>query len=633
MIFGFQCAQCGTRNAKDARFCSSCGAVVGGEKCGACGGDLPPNVQFCPGCGTAVRGAAGADGAQLKEKRWARPPGVFAARIEDADLRKIHGRLIVEPGTKALIFQGDKYVGPVSPGAYETQSLLDRLPIIGSDVSSSAVLIEEGDIEIQLAFDDLSTRDYQDVSLSLSMLVSVKDPEAFFAQLFQGRSVMTNADLGDWLSDEVRGLTAQTVAAHVAKDLTPDANLRQEVEKDLRLELAKPLERWGLQLVHVRFVRFSCPAYEEKIRKPGAKLDIEDDRLELKDRLVNLKARTRELENRDTIDRFQSKQDLDQYVTQIEHETGLKGLLRQEEAAAARDDFDRNELSRSQTFERLKFELELENRRLEAKLKGELVEENFQREARLERMRLEQRLSNAKMAWQESRQQELQNQADQRSKRLEEAKNQGEIDAIERETDRADAELGLMLKEKNKEIKRRDERERLMTEIEGKKQMLEAASGASTEALIATTEGDAGQRLADFASRREELGAHKEMSPEQLLALAAKESPEAAQAMAEKFKSENAAPEQQVALLKEFLEKQDAQRREEADRIERMADKAMGQLGAAAQAGAARPGVPHPHHNHHPVPHGHEDKVVVCGECKMENPPWHKFCQYCGEKF
>ena len=49
------CPACGTRNADDARFCSSCGhALAGAETCAVCGAELPPEARFCARCGTPV---------------------------------------------------------------------------------------------------------------------------------------------------------------------------------------------------------------------------------------------------------------------------------------------------------------------------------------------------------------------------------------------------------------------------------------------------------------------------------------------------------------------------------------------------------------------------------------------------
>lgn len=48
------CVNCGPRPEADARFCSSCGAAVGGAACRGCGTALRPDGRFCDQCGTAA---------------------------------------------------------------------------------------------------------------------------------------------------------------------------------------------------------------------------------------------------------------------------------------------------------------------------------------------------------------------------------------------------------------------------------------------------------------------------------------------------------------------------------------------------------------------------------------------------
>jgi hypothetical protein len=180
------------------------------------------------------------------------------------------------------------------------------------------------------------------------------------------------------------------------------------------------------------------------------------------------------------------------------------------------------------------------------------------------------------------------------------------------------------------------EQERTTAQI--KKEYLETASKASLTALLATTEGAAGERLAHHAQAENQAL----MSPEQLLALASSQSPEAARALAEKFKAEGTSQSQQVALLMEMITRQDRQRVEEAERIERISGRAMDQLGAAAQAGAARPDAPRTEVIGLPGLPGQGGagggltpaikKVLVCPKCEVENPVGSQFCQFCGNR-
>jgi len=588
-------------------------------------------------------------GAALQDNRWSRIPEIFAQRIEADDLENLAGkgahrdRLVVEPGVKALLFQKGQYLGVLSSGTYPLETLRQRhLPsLFDTGVPTTAILIEEGDLEITLDLENLKTQDYQDATANLSFLVQVKGPEAFLTHLLRGRATMTRSDLSDWFSGEVRAIVAGYIGSRTVENFMSTGTARQKVEDELRLEMNQPLLRYGLEMIRLRFVQFSCPEYEEKILRPTAELDIEDERQQLRERQSGLKQKVQELENQDFIQHFQGQKDLQEYVTQVEHETGLKNLLRTDETAGSEFDLDKNNEARRQALERMKLELQMETLRIESKLKGELNTEEFERQLRHERLELEQRLSNEKLQYMENRAIEMQKESDRLSTQLSAARNSSEIATIEREQDRLDAEQGLMLLAKQKEIKRLEERENQMLQLEVeerraklKAESLVAASSASLEALIATSEGAAADRLTQI----QELKSKSAMSAEQLMALAAAQSPEAAQAMGEKFKAEATSPAQQMALLQEFMQRQDVQRHEEADRLERVMGHAMGQLGAAAQAGAARPDAPRFMPDAYAAANANAGfppgvkKVMVCSKCEMENPMGSSFCKFCGGK-
>ena len=90
---GFQsmvpCANCGSENRPDARFCGECGAPLA-SLCAGCGAANEPGRKFCYQCGAALEGpvtAAGGVGFARRARRGA-PPGLGAVcrscRIHDA---------------------------------------------------------------------------------------------------------------------------------------------------------------------------------------------------------------------------------------------------------------------------------------------------------------------------------------------------------------------------------------------------------------------------------------------------------------------------------------------------------------------------------------------------------------------
>src|SRR5207244_10040946 len=47
------CTHCGTPNADDSRFCSSCGTAFD-DACPACGATVAVDARFCSSCGTPI---------------------------------------------------------------------------------------------------------------------------------------------------------------------------------------------------------------------------------------------------------------------------------------------------------------------------------------------------------------------------------------------------------------------------------------------------------------------------------------------------------------------------------------------------------------------------------------------------
>jgi hypothetical protein len=139
-----------------------------------------------------------------------------------------------------------------------------------------------------------------------------------------------------------------------------------------------------------------------------------------------------------------------------------------------------------------------------------------------------------------------------------------------------------------KELEAEEDRRDL--EIEEKK--LAARSHASIAALISVVDGDAREVLLRLEQRRIE-GA---MTPEQVLAEAAKTSPEAAKALAQKFQSEGLltakAAEERAALLERQIAEQRQMSDGYADRMERLMNTALDKMGGVASTRAQAPSSP-----------------------------------------
>ena len=118
-LFSDKCGKCKTRVRKGAKFCPSCGeeAPKGLTTCGVCGVELRTGNKFCTNCGTD---RSTAPNPELYKQRWARGADDFAVRI---DTEQVDGwftkPVVIEHGTRALLFQQGKLMGELEAGKYD----------------------------------------------------------------------------------------------------------------------------------------------------------------------------------------------------------------------------------------------------------------------------------------------------------------------------------------------------------------------------------------------------------------------------------------------------------------------------------------------------------------------------------
>lgn len=344
-----------------------------------------------------------------------------------------------------------------------------------------------------------------------------------------------------------------------------------------------------------------------------------------------------------------------------EHELTVADLTQQREA----------ELLRQQTQlqleeERALWEIRLRRQQNEARRAEEAAEAAARRERELV-----------------DRQQEL-------DLRLRAARTQADIEAIEREQDRLDFELGALALERMKAIQRKDEEERRLAELRYQREQAEIALMAEerqlemqlrmererherelaaaaqrqkfeierletlgmlgSEALIAVTGPEQAALLADL-KRAEAL---KEMSEEQILAMAAGKSPEVARAFQEKFRAlaegrlgerEQALYERLLAEHKDLARIQREMAAEQAQRQQELASEALRTQAEVAKAFASSrpaagptvviPGGAGAYGG--PTVVGEAGagggEVQVCPKCHVRQPVGRKFCENCGHQF
>ena len=201
----------------------------------------------------------------VESNRWSRPEGDFAIRI-DTNTAEWRGKgLIIEHGTRAMIFQGGVYTGEVPEGTYDTPGFW-RSHRFTPDQDMVAVVVDAGDVTIDLENGGLRSSDGFELGMRSRVVLRIKDPDALFVNLMKGRKTVKISDpdgkddLESQLADEAQMVLKSMVAGRAADELFAQLGVRAEFESRLREALAVSLARLGLELVQLRFLDFEGSA-------------------------------------------------------------------------------------------------------------------------------------------------------------------------------------------------------------------------------------------------------------------------------------------------------------------------------------------------------------------------------------
>ncbi len=624
--------ECDYRVRKGSQFCPKCGAVgpKGLTQCGSCAAEVARTSKFCWRCGADLSQVAKPT---LLNDRWSRRDGDFAVRVDNQDVKGWLAKpLVIDHGTRALLFQAGRFRAELPAGRHDMGGFLNRLNHFMIDQDASVVLIDAGDVTIDLENGGLWTADKIEVGSVERLVFRIADMDALYVNLFKGRNVLTVAEMEQQLADEVQMLLAGIAGRHPAERLFTDPAIRARIEEDLRQAVAPTLRRMGLELVQIRFVSFAGEAYE-RIRRREADLadkqrsaGFADREADVTEQRTRLAQRLRETFSTDKMHEFKTGKDLEQFIRQTEHELGLREVIRGDEMArlAARLEFERG---REGILRRIEIET-LQDGAERAKQWEALLHDERRQDERQMRG-LQRRLDAAKGEAEQGKVRLEMGRLEHGEKlRQEEAEHalKKKVEWDEFARDKAEAELGQRLLRETVAV----EQDALDREQKREAARLEALSKSTSRAIMAIVDGPAAERIVEL----ERVRAQQNMTPDQILALAAAASPEAARALTQKYRDEGAISGERAAALEKQLADQKQMADSHADRMERLMKTSLEQVVAAVTAAAAgRRAAPQPM-----VVAGLAGTPVVigagarCRHCGAALESGGGFCPACGKR-
>jgi hypothetical protein len=656
-MFGkIKCSNCGTENDKKSKFCTQCGTPLSGMVCSNCSMPVDATHKFCPHCGARIsefeepRSTATPVPEEKGEIRvWQRNPNDFAQRFEARDIKGLFSKKItVMSGTKALFLQGGKFLGELPPRTYTVGGLTQAIKNLNFAEKATVILVDDSDVGLEFNIDGLRTKESFDAGVKGKIVVNIEEPIQFFNNLMKGREHMAMTDIEVMmLRNEMLNVLQSKVKQYSFEDLYGNLELKKELEQDFEHLLHTTLSRGGLKLVYMpyfdydesywqdliaargesardlirrreqirRDAEMQLVEYEQKVAAKERALTseekeqvIEEEREDLEDKRLGLTKRMRVRLTEDKMDEFQNAEELEQFLYALDKDK----VIRESEMVEFKQIFAENR----------------EDRAVARKLMLKRVEQRHELDMDAERT------------------------AHDQDKRLNEAELRIKIEQLEDEADMKAAREAWDLKRQMDATKRDDvagyqeielKKQQKMAELE--EQRLKARSAATDEAIISMTEGKQAEHISELARMKLATG----LTDEQILALGAKDSAAIADAFKERYKSKSA--EEIMKIYENRLSDKDEFARtiqeiadKGGDRMERMAEKALEQMGitAATKAQGASPGgttivsggggqpvivggtvSPAP-------PTREVEKVIMCPECNAELPVGTKFCTNCG---
>jgi hypothetical protein len=541
-IYSDKCDQCGHHVKKRAKFCSKCGnpAPGGWIKCHKCRKWIGTDSEFCPHCKAPQHVS---DRESIVEGVIKRSKGVFLQRY---DLNKISSRLgkeqklIIEHGNAALLMVDGKIAETLQPGSYSLNEGI--FASLKNKPNMSVFLIDSGEIIFPYSQMKIKTREDLEVNLYTEIIFKLNietahylisnllksDSAIFHVKDFNAADEGLNQDIQDGitrnpLNTNLSNKTLQLgytdfwdyfktdlhnsvikLCANVSIDaLIKDPDIRFTFEDTLGRQVSEKAQSYSMNLVRVAAVNFYGPEYE-KLRKAAGELEI-------KTREAVLEKRARKLLIESKKDKVTDEQDLQIYLDQLAYEYDIDSETKQNELEQLRE-----ELAHKLNLKSVVHEQEISSR------KSEFNRGEDSKDVDHDIVQDQKRFANER-----------------------EKRKSNHLDEIGETTDWV-------------KIRALKDAQKLTSEAE-KMKVYSNYSVTELAAILPTDQVDKiiKIRQAEAASKLEEKMA--DLSPEQILAMKAGDSPEAAKALAEIAKAKVDAGNKEAEIKAKMAEKANEQ--------------------------------------------------------------------------
>ncbi|NQT37999.1 MAG: SPFH domain-containing protein, partial [Planctomycetes bacterium] len=204
----------------------------------------------------------------LDNHRWLAPEGQFAVRIlADEAPGFFAKKLIVEPGTRALIIDEGVFQGEMPPGSYTLESLPQRVKFWKTK-QATVILTRQEDLPLDIACPRLATAEHLMVEASVRLSVQIEDVALFLRNLLGSRPGFSIDQLCDAIGPLVQQAMWEAVGRLSISDLT-GPEVRGDLDAAVEQALGVSLKRYGLRFGQIQTVSVRHDRYDEHLQKQG----------------------------------------------------------------------------------------------------------------------------------------------------------------------------------------------------------------------------------------------------------------------------------------------------------------------------------------------------------------------------
>lgn len=244
--------------------------------CASCNTENPIKAPYCSHCGLqqgSLRHAA-----ILQDNCWQARDDEFAVYFGMAQLQGVFRKALQVPiGTRAWVVQAGQS-SEVPPGEYELESFFARLNNLLRDQRADILIAKSAPFSIAFSFSDLQTAEFLPLAIELTLNFKIDNLAAFARYFMSVPGVVTRQDLHSLLSNPLRQVLAEFIAAQALPEMASNRQLRLQLDEHLHSMLKLSIGQFGIALVQVDGLQLQHDKFDAQRHAQGSLLLVLDEK-------------------------------------------------------------------------------------------------------------------------------------------------------------------------------------------------------------------------------------------------------------------------------------------------------------------------------------------------------------------